>query len=133
MKHLNILAFLLAFSGLAAAHADAPNVPYTKAQATNGATLFSQNCAMCHGTPASDWAFSAAKLAPMSVGQVFTTMTTAMPRNNPSSLSHAQYEDIMAYILQNNGYPAGAQPLVYNQTLKNQSQIRSNTKQNPKK
>lgn len=123
MKHLNILAFFLAFGGLSAAHAAAPSVPYTKAQATNGAAIFSQNCAMCHGTPASGWAFSAANLAPLRIGDIFSTITTRMPRNNPGGLSHTQYEDILAYILQNNGYKAGTQPLNYNQALSNQTPI----------
>lgn len=124
MKHLNIMAFFLTLGSVTAAHA-APlsSAPYTKTQATDGAAVFAQNCAMCHGTPASDWAFSAARLAPMSVGQIFTTMTTSMPRNNPGGLSHTQYEDILAYILQNNGYPAGSEPLDYNQALKSQTPI----------
>lgn len=123
MNRLNILAFFVVFGGIAAAHAAPSGAPYTKTQATDGAALFSQNCAMCHGTPASGWAFSAAKLAPLRIEDLFSTMTTRMPRNNPGSLSHKQYEDIMAYILENNGYPAGAQKLDYNQTLKNQTPI----------
>ena len=40
-------------------------------------------------------------------------MTTQMPMNAPASLSHEQYLAILAYILKQNGYPAGSKPLAY--------------------
>jgi hypothetical protein len=34
-----------------------------------------------------------------------------MPNDSPGKLSRAQYTDIVAYLLQLNGMPAGARPL----------------------
>jgi hypothetical protein len=34
-----------------------------------------------------------------------------MPDNNPGGLSRSQYADIVSYLLQVNGMPAGTQPL----------------------
>lgn len=35
----------------------------------------------------------------------------------PRSLTHDQYTSLFAYILQQNGYPAGSTPLAYNASL----------------
>ena len=47
------------------------------------------------------------------IGDIFTYMTTNMPLNDPASLSHTQYVDIMAFILSKNGYHAGDAPLTF--------------------
>lgn len=47
------------------------------------------------------------------VGDIFTYMTTNMPLNEPASLSHDQYVNIMAYILSKNGYKPGKARLTY--------------------
>ena len=49
----------------------------------------------------------------LSVGDLFGYITTNMPMNDPASLSHAQYVVVLAYILKQNGYPAGPRPLTY--------------------
>jgi hypothetical protein len=40
-----------------------------------------------------------------------------MPASAPGSLTQTQYEDLMAYILKQNGYPAGSTALVYKDSL----------------
>jgi mono/diheme cytochrome c family protein len=92
---------------------------YTDAQATRGATAFSQNCAECHGAslggngqaPAltgaeflSDWIGS-------TVGDLFDRIHTTMPQDNPGKLDRKTYADILAFILKSNGYPAGQKDL----------------------
>lgn len=98
------------------AHAQAPSPPYTQTQAQAGATLYTQNCAMCHGDATPGQTLVSPGSAPL-IGGIFMIMTTNMPLNRPGQLSHTQYEDIMAYALQQNGYPAGSQPLDYAKTL----------------
>lgn len=127
MQKHHILALALATLACAAsAQAAPPPALYNPAQAAPGAQLYNQHCAMCHGQPTQGWLFSSQKVTHLRLGDIFSIMTTRMPFNNPASLTHTQYEDIMAYILKQNGYPAGANALDYNQTLKSQRQLGSN-------
>lgn len=111
---------------LCASPASAGTLPtlYTAAQASAGAQAYTQNCAMCHGDDLNGGAGPALKgqsFAPpgasRTVGSVFTMVAEQMPATQPGSLSKTQYEDIMAYILQQNDYPAGTSPLVYKDAL----------------
>jgi hypothetical protein len=42
-----------------------------------------------------------------SLDELFTTIRTGMPSNAPGSLSVPSYLQILAYILEENGFPAG--------------------------
>lgn len=129
MQKHHILALTMALLGCCtAAQAATPPALYNPAQAASGAQLYSQHCAMCHGQPAQGWLFSSPKVTHRRLGDIFSIMTTRMPFNTPGSLTHAQYEDIMAYILKQNGYPAGTTALNYNHTLKSQRRIGSDYK-----
>jgi mono/diheme cytochrome c family protein len=101
------------------AAADAPSL-YTAAQAGAGAAIFAQSCATCHGANLEGVAGPALK------GPVFHQMAAAqglnaqsllavvsqsMPQDNPASLTPVQYNALVAYILQQNGYPAGTAEL----------------------
>ncbi len=103
----------------ASALAAAPAL-FTAAQATAGATAYTQNCAMCHGAdlkgvagPALIGPAFASAATEATVGGIFTEISQQMPAGQPGSLTKTQYEDIMAYILQQNGYPAGTTALNY--------------------
>ena len=112
-------AILLLALSLKTVAADAPSL-FTAAQAGQGATVFSQSCATCHGANLEGVAGPALK------GPVFRQMAAAqslnaqsllavvsqsMPQDNPASLTAAQYNALVAYILQQNGYPAGTAEL----------------------
>lgn len=117
MQPLRFLALgfgLLPLVGVA--HAQAPASLYTQAQAQAGAAIYAQNCAMCHGDPVAGKTLLKGGGNP-TIGTIFSIMTTNMPLNQPGSLSHEQYEDVLAYALQNNFYPAGTHALSYNQAL----------------
>ena len=96
----------------------APPALFTDVQAKTGYAKFLGNCAMCHGThlegrsgpglKGPNWANAKADYT---VGEVFTVVSQQMPATNPGSLEHADYEQIMAFLLQQNGYPAGSKPL----------------------
>jgi polar amino acid transport system substrate-binding protein len=97
---------------------------YTEDQAARGAITYYQNCAMCHG-PALDGQFGGypgpALKGPefadpsydFHVSDIFNFVAKLMPSATPGSLSHDQDVLIMAFILQQNGYPAGSKELVY--------------------
>lgn len=97
---------------------------YTQAQAQHGALLYRQSCASCHA------ADLRGNIGPALVGTHFRQMASAqnltaksllavvsssMPQTNPGALKPAQYDAIMAFILQRNGYPAGATKLSQNE------------------
>lgn len=45
------------------------------------------------------------------VGDLFDLIKMTMPENAPGTLSDRAYADLVAYILQANGFPAGSQSL----------------------
>ena len=94
---------------------------YTTAQAQAGYAKFIGNCAMCHGVKLQGKAGPALKgpnwanaKADYTVGEVFTMVSQQMPATDPGSLAQGDYVDIMAFLLQQNGYPAGDKALEFN-------------------
>jgi len=103
----------------------APPALYTADQATAGQDVFAGNCAACHGPnlggdegPALLGQSFAPAANHRTVGGIFTFITSQMPQSAPGSLSHTQYEQVMAFLLSKNGYPAGGSALDYAATLK---------------
>jgi mono/diheme cytochrome c family protein len=87
---------------------------YTAAQAAAGRTAFNADCAVCHGNtltngtmapPLAGESFHAAWTG-RSVRALFDAAKT-MPPANPGSLPDETYRNILAYVLQVNGYAAG--------------------------
>ena len=91
---------------------------YTAAQAAAGAKLYTATCSACHG------ATLRGITAPALIGDAFTSQFTGepaedayvlmsgnMPLTAPGSLKPAEYLALMAYILQQNKFPAGNTPL----------------------
>ncbi len=108
---------------------------YTAAQAKAGAGVYAQSCAMCHGADLKGGAgpdlLGQAFAAPSNhytIGAIFSEVAEQMPAGQPGSLTHEQYDDVMAYLLQKNGYPAGAKPLDYSATLKSGAPLVSQMK-----
>ncbi len=136
MTKMKIAAFGFTASLLAvAAQAGTPPALYTDAQATAGASAFSQNCAMCHGAnleggagPALIGQAFASASNNYTVGAIFSELAEQMPAGQPGSLSHTQYEDIFAYILKQNGYPAGTTAISYDKALADTTPLVSQVK-----
>src|SRR5438034_569364 len=91
---------------------------YTDAQATRGAALYESECSGCHradlsgGTgPALREQRFARMFADKDLKTLFTKIATTMPRNAPASLADSVYLDIVAHVLKENGFPAGAREL----------------------
>ena len=91
---------------------------YTDAQAARGAAVYDTACAGCHrpdlagatGPALRDQRF-ARQFAGKDLRTLFTKAATTMPRNAPGSLGDNVYLDIVAHLLKENGFPAGAQEL----------------------
>ena len=84
---------------------------FTLAQAERGVDLFQSTCAECHDT--ADWIETGFKgrWEGQSVFQLWYYINDRMPYDDPWSLSRQQVTDVLTYILQLNGLPAGASEL----------------------
>jgi mono/diheme cytochrome c family protein len=51
------------------------------------------------------------------VNDLFNKVATAQPAYDPAGLSMEEYLDIMAYLLKQNGFPSGKEPLMFNRNL----------------
>jgi mono/diheme cytochrome c family protein len=91
---------------------------YTTAQAASGAKVYQKACASCHGAKLQGG------MGPALVGKQFwltyggkkvstlwSNVHTQMPMSAPGSVSAKNSIDIMAFLLQKNGVPAGSTPL----------------------
>lgn len=92
---------------------------FTTAQAQRGATLYSANCAECHGANLDDGQFATALKGPAFVAlwggkgldAPFEFMSTQMPPTSPGVLGAQGYADVLAYILSANGIAPGDKEL----------------------
>jgi glycine/D-amino acid oxidase-like deaminating enzyme len=84
---------------------------YSEGQARKGAETYRKYCSACH-TPAthSGEAFQTT-WGGRSAMELFDYLRATMPDDNPGRLSRGQYADIVAYLLQLNGMPAGPRSL----------------------
>ncbi|HKQ45824.1 MAG TPA: cytochrome c [Rhizomicrobium sp.] len=119
-RPLLLLAVLLVLAPQLGSAQPAKPALYTADQATAGAAIYSQSCAACHGAQLEGIA------APALKGSVFGEMAAAqgltaqslldviantMPQSDPGSLKPEDNNAVTAYILQQNGYPAGSTAL----------------------
>jgi len=90
---------------------------FTDEQVAAGAEAFEVHCAVCHGAelegdfgptlaPLDRFQFSDAPLS-----RLFDLMRTEMPFSDPGSLETDTYLSILTFILSENGYPSGDDPL----------------------
>lgn len=91
---------------------------FTTEQAERGAESYKEACAICHGaalqgafeTPALTGRF-VANWSGVPLAALLDYMTHAMPLSSPGALSAEDNADILAFILRENGAPAGKKPL----------------------
>jgi cytochrome c len=92
---------------------------YTEAQAERGRESYQQACVACHrddlrgdNTAPSLVGESFLFLwGDMEVGELSTRIQKVMPPERPGSLSVQTYTDIVAFVLQKNGFPSGEREL----------------------
>ncbi|MGH7155880.1 MAG: c-type cytochrome [Acetobacteraceae bacterium] len=122
LRQIAILLLTLLLSTPDAARAAAANGQgyYTKSQADDGQAVFHQQCAICHGDRlqggagpalAGDQFLSVSQYQQITAEYFYDFMSTHMPLTHPGSLTKTQYIDIMAYLLEANGYASGPHQL----------------------
>jgi mono/diheme cytochrome c family protein len=92
---------------------------YTAEQARQGADLYADQCASCHGL-----ALNGGEMAPpltggefmsnwngLTVGDLFDRIRSTMPANAAGTLNRDKTAEILADILSVNGFPAGSTEL----------------------
>jgi mono/diheme cytochrome c family protein len=93
---------------------------FTAEQAKNGEAVFQAKCAGCHGPDlhsidpeAPDLTEGAFRFGwqGKTIANRYETIRSSMPYGNARSLDDQTYVDLVAYILQFNGIPAGKQKL----------------------
>ena len=84
---------------------------YTESQARRGEGAYKSFCLSCHS--AKEYTGEAFKVKWLSrtAFDIFETIRTLMPEDNPGILPTQDYVDIVAYILSLNGFPPGAEEL----------------------
>jgi mono/diheme cytochrome c family protein len=101
----------------AAKASDASHRYYSTAQATRGKEQYAQYCAQCHAANLAGIGTAPALQGDAflhdyySVGDLFSKVNVTMPGDNVHGLSTDTYLNVIAYLLQANGLPAGAQSL----------------------
>jgi cytochrome c5 len=88
---------------------------YTEAQAIRGAAAYDVACSNCHRPDLSGGTGPALKeqrfariFAGKDLKTLYTKIATTMPRGTPASLADDVYVDIVAHVLKENGFKAGA-------------------------
>lgn len=91
---------------------------YTSAQAARGGAVYAAECSACHrdglperARPAVAGGRFMEAWSEDSLKSLFTVLKTTMPQSAPGSLSDAAYTDVVAYILEENAFPAGSEEL----------------------
>lgn len=88
---------------------------YSEEQAKRGKTVYEAKCDACHdgstmGPQLKNDAFLA-EWENKNVRELYGRILSTMPENDPGSLSENETLDILAYMLQANGFPAGPRAL----------------------
>ncbi|NKF24117.1 c-type cytochrome [Solimonas marina] len=99
-------------------------VLFSPQQAATGKMAFRTNCAICHGPELEGRAGPPLKGptfanpdANFHVGDIFKIVAENMPAPAPGTLPKDDYVNIMAYILQENGYPSGSKALSFDDAM----------------
>ncbi|MGZ3499058.1 MAG: c-type cytochrome [Vulcanimicrobiaceae bacterium] len=127
-----IILALAAVPALSKSTSATNSISFSAAQAAAGKKQFEAHCASCHGEqleggvgPALAGPNAATLRTKLhaTVSDVFSIMAMEMPFYAPASLTHDQYVEIMAYVLEKNGYKPGSQPLTYSVAMNSKAPI----------
>src|SRR5262245_18051963 len=92
---------------------------FTEAQAKRGSGVYMKSCAECHAetlegrgeAPSLSGGEFASAWNELTLNDLFDRIRKTMPQSAPGSLSREQYVDVVAFIIQKNGAPAGKSEL----------------------
>lgn len=90
---------------------------YTEEQARRGQRAFRQVCSDCHYTSEFKGPVFTDAWARRTARDLYRELRRTMPDDNPGGLPRQTYVDVMAYILELNGYPAGSDELPPNDEI----------------
>ena len=118
MRSYAVAMLLIALAAPAAAQGDGP-ATFTQAQADQGAEIYRDRCALCHGAnlanpefgPSLNGARFKRRWGGQSAAGLFGYISHAMPPGQTGLLSADDYAAVMAYLIRANGGVAGPQPL----------------------
>jgi len=107
-----VLAVLVLIGATAPVHtpvsARAPEAGfYSPVQADRGQAVFGEHCALCHETTELSGTDFEYRWRRQTAWNLYRYLSQAMPEDLPGSLEDEVYVDLVAYLLQVNGYPAG--------------------------
>lgn len=115
---LSVIAMIMTLPGAGMQERTVADGVYTDAQAGRGAVAYDVACSGCHrpdlsgGTgPALKEQRFARNYAGKDLKTLYTKIATTMPRGTPASLADDVYLDIVAHVLKENGFKAGANEL----------------------
>jgi mono/diheme cytochrome c family protein len=123
IPHAAILTLLAAAAVVPAvaqgARVSARSGIYSADQRARGAQVFRDQCVSCHGqaldgsgqAPALKGPEFAASWGGASAADLFDRIQTTMPADKPGQLTRPATADLIAYILSENGFPAGDREL----------------------
>jgi hypothetical protein len=123
MPHFPLIALasLLLCSGIALSAQELPKIwegVYTSAQAERGKHYYEERCASCHGSdlsggdgPALIGGSFNRSWASRYLDRLFVKLRDRMPADDVLSLDEKEKIDVLAYLLEHNGFPAGKQEL----------------------
>lgn len=92
---------------------------YTKEQADRGAQVYNDACQTCHGDTEAGGDCGPGVMGEgfvehwkgKTVADLLRFIASEMPGDNPGGLEPDNYNDVLAYVLSINGYPAGNREL----------------------
>jgi S-disulfanyl-L-cysteine oxidoreductase SoxD len=92
---------------------------YTAAQATHGDSLYRTGCVKCHGATLAGGDQGSPLVGPpflddwrdLTLDQLYDKIRTSMPPDNPKSIATRDVADLVAFLLAQNQFPAGAKTL----------------------
>jgi mono/diheme cytochrome c family protein len=84
---------------------------YTEDQANAGGDLYAGLCTGCHTMSEHTGVTFNKSWLGMPVSELFTYLTERMPEDAPGILSPSEYAQVVAYLLEINGMPAGSTEL----------------------
>ena len=92
---------------------------YAADQASTGAGLYETSCAECHGPELEGGETAPALAGPdfrwawngRSGGELFESIRISMPEGRPRSMTRTQTASVLAFMLSENGFPAGTAEL----------------------
>lgn len=89
---------------------------YTDSQAVRGREWFEATCLSCHPSAAMSSPDFKIRWGGLLARDLYDIISNTMPQLEPGSLTRRTYVDIIAYLMQLNGIPAGSTPLTADST-----------------